>query len=428
MENNNYKFDTLSIHAGQTPDTDTGSRSVPIYQTTAYSFNSTEHARRLFALEEAGNIYTRLQNPTQDVLEKRIAALDGGVGALAVASGHAAMCLTLLTLASAGDEIIASNQIYGGAINLFTVTLKRLGITVKLVNPDDFDAIEKAVTDKTKAIFVESVGNPNANVVDLEAISAIAKKYQIPFIVDTTFVTPYLQRPIEFGADIIIHSATKFLGGHGNSMCGIIVDCGTFCWKGNPRFPEFDTPDVSYHGIVFGDMGPAAFITKVRVLSLRDFGPALSPFNAFLILQGIETLSLRMERHVQNADKVAAYLEKHPKVLSVNYARLPSNKYYETAKKYLPKGIGSVFTFELAGEKEAGGKFIDSLQLVSHVANVGDVRTLVVHPATTTHSQLNETQLRASGIGPGTIRLSVGLEDIDDIIADIDQAIAKATE
>jgi O-acetylhomoserine (thiol)-lyase len=427
MEHKPYQFDTLSIHGGHTPDTDTLSRAVPIYQTTAYNFHSTEHARRLFSLEEEGNIYTRLQNPTQDVLEKRVAALDGGVGALAVASGHAAISLALLTLAGAGDEIIASNQIYGGAINLFAVTLKRMGITVKLINPDDFEAIEQAVTDKTKAIFVESVGNPNANVVDLLAISAIAKKYKIPFIVDTTFVTPYLQRPVEFGADIVIHSATKFLGGHGTAMCGIIVDLGTFDWKDNPRFLDFNQPDVSYHGVVFADLGPGAFIARVRTLALRDLGPAVSPFNAFLILQGIETLSLRMERHVQNADRVAGYLAAHPKVTAVNYPRLKGNQYYEAAQKYLPLGIGSVFTFELAGGREAGGKFIDSLKLFSHVANVGDVRSLVVHPATTTHSQLNEEQLKAAGITPGTIRLSVGLEDINDLIDDLEQAIQKAT-
>jgi O-acetylhomoserine (thiol)-lyase len=422
-----FGFDTQMIHAGFTPDKDTLSRALPIYQTTAYSFNSAEHARKLFALEEPGNIYTRLQNPTQEVLEQRMAALEKGVGALALASGHAAIFLSLANIAEAGDEIIASKTIYGGAVNLLSKSLKKLGINVFFADPNEPAQFEAAVTERTKAIFAEVVGNPNANIIDMNAISAIAKKHKLPFIIDSTFLTPYLMTPKDYGADIVIHSATKFLGGHGTAMAGIVVDCGTFDWRCG-RFPGFTTPDDSYHGIVYADLGKAAFITKLRVQMLRDYGPAISPFNAFLIVQGIETLSLRMQRHVENADKVAKYLSGHPMVEHVNYARLKGDKYYELSKKYLPKGIGSVFTFELKGGKDAGARFIDNLKLFSHVANVGDVRSLVVHPASTTHSQLNEEQLRSAGISGGTVRLSVGLEDADDLIWDLKQAIEAAVK
>lgn len=421
------KFNTLAIHAGQTPDTDTHSIAAPIYQTTAYAFDSSEHAKELFELKAPGNIYSRLSNPTSDLLERRVAALEGGVGALAMASGHAAIFNTILNLAVAGDEVVSSICIYGGAINLFGVTLKNLGINVKFVDPDDFDAWENAVTEKTKAFFVETVGNPNANVADIERLAQIAHSHGIPLIVDSTFTTPYLCRPFEFGADFIIHSATKFLGGHGTSMCGIIVDSGKFVFEGNERFPQYNEPDVSYHGAVFAkDFGSAGFITRLRALILRDLGACLSPFNAFLILQGIETLPLRMERHYQNALGVAKYLQQHPMVEFVNFPGLPDNRYHALQEKYMPLGCGSVFTFGLKGSRETGAKFIDSLKLFGNVANVGDVRSLVIHPATTTHSQLSDEQLRGAGITAQTIRLSVGLEDLEDLIADLSQAIEAA--
>lgn len=421
------KFNTLAIHAGQAPDTDTHSIAAPIYQTTAYAFDSSEHAKELFELKAPGNIYSRLSNPTSDLLERRVAALEGGVGALAMASGHAAIFNTILNLAVAGDEVVSSICIYGGAINLFGVTLKNLGINVKFVDPDDFDAWEKAVTEKTKAFFVETVGNPNANVADIERLAQIAHSHGIPLIVDSTFTTPYLCRPFEFGADFIIHSATKFLGGHGTSMCGIIVDSGKFIFEGNPRFPQYNEPDVSYHGAVFAkDFGNAGFITRLRALILRDLGACLSPFNAFLILQGIETLPLRMERHYQNALGVATYLQQHPMVEFVNFPGLPENRYHALQEKYMPLGCGSVFTFGLKGSRETGAKFIDSLKLFCNVANVGDVRSLVIHPATTTHSQLSDEQLRGAGITAQTIRLSVGLEDLEDLTADLSQAIEAA--
>lgn len=421
------KFNTMAIHAGQTPDTDTHSIAAPIYQTTAYAFDSSEHAKQLFELKEAGNIYTRLSNPTCDTLERRVAALEGGVGALAMSSGHAAIFNTILNLASAGDEVVSSICIYGGAINLFGVTFKNLGINFKFVNPDDLEAWENAVTDKTKAFFVETVGNPNANVADIEAIATIAHKHGIPLIVDSTFTTPFLCRPIEHGADIVIHSATKFLGGHGTAMAGMVVDSGKFKFEGNERFPQYNNPDVSYHGAVFAkDFGNAGFITRLRALILRDIGSCLSPFNAFLILQGIETLPLRMERHCKNALAVAEYLEKSEYVSFVNYPGLKSNKYNALKEKYMPLGCGSVFTFGLDADRETGAKFIDSLKLLKNVANVGDVRSLVIHPATTTHSQLSDEQLKNAGITAQTIRLSIGIEDVDDIIADLDQAIKTA--
>ena len=427
MKQQSYGFDTLQIHAGQSADPTTGAVVAPIYQTSAYQFRDTAHAAALFELKEAGNIYTRLTNPTNDMLEQRVAALDGGVAAVATASGHAAIFQTILNLAEAGDEIVSSICIYGGAINMLGVTLRRLGITVKFVDPDDLSAWEAAITEKTKALFVEVVGNPNANVADLAAIADIAHRHGVPLIADSTFTTPYLCRPIEFGADIVIHSATKYLGGHGTSMAGIVVDSGKFQWAGNPRFPLLNTPDPSYHGVCFAtDCGDAGFATRLRALVLRDVGACLSPFNAFMIVQGLETLSLRMQKHCSNALAVAEYLAGHPDVAFVNKPDLPGNRYYPLTQKYLPKGAGGIFTFGLRGGREAGAKFIDALQLFGLVANVGDVRSQVIHPATTTHSQLSEEQLVASGITGSTIRLSIGLEDPADLIADLEQAIAAS--
>lgn len=420
-----YKFDTLQIHAGYTPDPSTGSAVPPIYQTTAYQFENTADAASQFSLQSPGSIYTRLANPTNAVLEERVAALDGGAAAVAFSSGHAAMFSTILNLCSEGDEFVSSICIYGGAINMYGVTLKNMGITCRFVDPDDLSAWESAITEKTRAFFVEAVGNPNANVADIAALADIAHRHGIPLIVDSTFVTPALCRPIEFGADIVIHSATKYLGGHGNSMCGIAVDSGKFPFKGNPRFPQYNQPDTSYHGVVFGDMD-APFAVRMRALMLRDIGACLSPFNAFLILNGLETLSLRMERHVSNARVLAEHLAAHPDVAFVNCPMLPGNPYYALAKKYCPRGTGSVFTFGLRGDRQTCAKFIDSLKLFCHVANVGDARSLVIHPGTTTHSQLSDEQLVASGITPTTIRLSIGLEDPEDLIADIDQAIAAS--
>ena len=426
---NNLKFDTLAVRAGYTPESDHHSVAAPIYMTNAYAFESVEYAKELFELKAAGNIYTRLSNPTVDVLEKRVAALDGGIAAVAMSSGHGAMFTTFLNLAQAGDEIVSSICIYGGAINMMGVTLGNLGITTKFVDPSNLEEWESAVTDKTKAFFVEVVGNPNANVADIEAIAAIAHKHGIPMIVDSTFTTPALCRPIEHGADIVIHSATKFLCGNGTAMCGIAVDAGTFKFEGNPRFPQYNNPDPSYHGSVFAkDFGNAAFATRLRALILRDVGTCMSPFNAFLCLNGIETLSLRMNKHSENALKIAKHLESHPDVAFVNYPMLESSPYYELAKKYLPNGAGGVMTFGVKGTRETGAKFIDSLKLLMNVANVGDSRSMVIHPATTTHSQLTDEQLVRSGITPQTIRLSVGIEDVDDIIADIDAAIAEAVK
>lgn len=425
----NYGFNTLMVHAGTEADPTTHAVNLPIYQATAYTFDSAEHAKRLFELSEPGNIYTRLMNPTVDALERRVAALDGGVGALAMASGHAVMFNTFLNLASAGDEIVSSICIYGGAINMMGITLDRIGIKVKFVDPDDLDAWESAVTNKTKAFFVEAIGNPNANVADIEAIAKIAHKHGIPMIVDSTFTTPYLIRPIDFGADYVIHSATKFLGGHGTSMCGIVTDAGTFDFTGNPRFPLYNEPDVSYHGVVFAkDCGNAGFITRLRTMMMRDLGACCAPFNAFLILQGIETLSLRIQRISDSSLAVAEWLEQNPNVSFVNYPGLKSSKYYDRVQKYMPKGAGGVFTFGLKGGRENGAKLIDSLKLIQHVTNVGDVRSLISHPASTTHSQLNDEQLKASGISPETVRLSIGLEDVEDLIADLDQAINAAVK
>ena len=424
---NSYGFDTLSIHAGFTPDAQTHSGSPAIYQTTAYAFDSTEHAARLFELKEAGNIYTRLQNPTSDVFEQRMAALDGGVGALAFSSGHAAMVGAFLNLAEAGDEIVASIAIYGGAINMMGVTLGRLGIKVHFVDPDDLQAWENAINDRTKCLFTEVVGNPNANVADIPAIAEIAHRHGVPLIVDGTFVTPYLFKPIDFGADIVVYSATKLIGGHASSMGGVVVDSGKFRFLDNPRFPRYNEPDESYHGVVFAkDFAGSEFITRLRTLMMRDLGACPSPFNSFLFINGLETLSLRMRKHCDNAKAVAEFLSGHKKVKKVNYPTLPDSPYKALADKLLPRGAGAVFTIELDGDRRDGGNFIDSLQLFRNVANVGDVRSLVIHPASTTHSQLTAEQLRESGITEGTVRLSIGLEDAEDLIADLDQALNKA--
>lgn len=421
-----FGFNTRQLHAGQEPDPTTNSLAVPIYQTTSYTFNSTEHAANLFALKEPGNIYTRIMNPTSDVFEKRIADLEGGVGALAVSSGHAAQFQAIFTLVGAGDHIVSSSTLYGGTYNQFAFTFPRLGIDVTLVDPSDPENFRKAIRPNTKIIYGETLGNPQINIFPFAEVAVIAKKYGIPLMIDNTFATPYLFRPFEWGANIVVHSATKFIGGHGTSIGGVIVDGGNFEWKGNPRFLNFNTPDDSYHGLIFSEVGAAAFITKARVQVLRDYGACLSPFNSFLFLQGLETLSLRMERQVANAQKVAEFLEKHPQVAWVAYPGLQSSKYYAAAQKYLPKGPGAILGFGIKGGIEAGKKFIENLQLFSHLANVGDAKSLAIHPATTTHAQLNEEQQRSAGVSPEFIRLSIGLEDIEDILWDLDQALQAA--
>jgi O-acetylhomoserine (thiol)-lyase len=422
------KVETLALHGGQEADPTTGSRAVPIYQTTSYQFKNTEHAANLFGLREFGNIYTRLMNPTTDVFEKRVAALDGGVGALAVASGQSAITLALLNIAQAGDEIVSADNLYGGTYNLFHYTFARLGIKVKFVPSGDLGAYQKAITPKTKAIYAESIGNPKNDVADLEGISKIAHKNGIPFVLDNT-VSPYLLRPIDYGVDIVVYSATKFIGGHGTSIGGVIVDSGKFDWT-NGKFPLIAEPEPSYHGIDFVEalkpLGNIAYIIKARVTLLRDLGPALSPFNSFLFLQGLETLHLRLPRHSENALAVAKYLKKHPKVNWVNYPGLDDSPEKEKVKKYLPKGAGAILGFGIKGGLEAGSRFINSLQLVSHLANVGDAKSLAIHPATTTHQQLSSEEQLATGVTPDFVRLSLGIEHIDDIIADIEQALAKA--
>ncbi len=421
---NDYNgFETLMVHSGYEADAATKSVAPPIYPTNAYVFDNTEYAADLFSLKKGGNIYTRLQNPSADILEGKITALDGGFSSLAFSSGHAAMFNTIVNLCSEGDEFVASSNIYGGAINMYGISLKRLGITCKFVDPDDFDAWENAITDKTRLFFTELIGNPHANIADIEKISDIAHNYAIPLVVDSTFNTPYLCKPIEFGADIVIHSATKYLSGHGQVMAGLVVDSGNFNYKNNERFPLFNNPDPSYHGLVFADLGKAAFISRLRALIMRDLGSCPSPFNAYLTTMGMQTLSLRMERHSKNALAVAEFLENHPKVEKVNCPMLKSSKYYDLAQKYLPKGTSGVFTFELKGGRQAGAKFMDNLKLLQIVANVGDLRSQVIHPASTTHSQLSSEQLNASGISENTVRLSIGIETIDDIIADIEQAL-----
>lgn len=422
------KIETLVLHGGQEPDPKTGSRAVPIYQTTSYQFKDTDHAASLFGLTEFGNIYTRMTNPTTDVLEKRITLLDGGIGALAVASGQSAITLALLNIARAGDEIVSADNLYGGTYTLFHYTFPRLGIKVNFVKSNDLKALEAAITPKTKAIYAESIGNPKMDIADLEGIAAIAHKNGIPFVLDNT-VSPYILRPIDFGVDIIVYSATKFIGGHGTSLGGVIVDSGKFDWT-NGKFPLIADPDPSYHGLNFVEalkpMGNLAYILKARVILLRDLGPALSPFNSFLLLQGLETLHLRMPRHCENALAVAQYLEKHPKVSWVNYPGLKSSPENNRAAKYLPKGAGAIMGFGVKGGIEAGKKFINSLQLISHLANIGDAKTLAIHPASTTHQQLSPEEQLATGVTPDFIRLSIGIEHIDDILADIEQALDKA--
>jgi len=426
-EQKQRQFATLAVHAGQLPDPATGSRAVPIYQTTSYLFQDSDHAGRLFALKEFGNIYTRIMNPTTDVFEKRVAALEGGVAALATASGQAAETLVLTTLAAAGDEIVSTTSLYGGTYNLFHYTLPRLGITVRFVDADDFDGIRAAINAKTRAIYTESLGNPKLDVVDIEKLAAIAHENGLPLVIDNTTPSAALVRPIEWGADIVVNSATKFLGGHGTTIGGVIVDAGKFDWAASGRFKEFTEPDPSYHGLIYtAAFGPLAFILKARVQGLRDTGAALSPFNAFLLLQGIETLHLRLERHSQNALAVAHHLEQHPGVQWVNYPGLESSQYYERAKKYMPNGQGAIVTFGIKGGYEAGKKLIDSLELISHVANIGDAKSLVIHPASTTHQQLSAAEQADTGVTPELVRLSVGIEDIRDILADLDQAIHTA--
>jgi len=425
-----WSFETKQIHAGQSPDPATNARALPIYQTTSYTFDSTDHAAALFGLAEPGNIYTRLMNPTTDVVEQRIAALEGGVAALLLSSGQAAETTAILNLAGAGDHIVASPRLYGGTYNLLHYSLPKLGIETTFVeDPDDLDSWQAAVRPTTKAFFGETISNPKIDILDIPGVAGVAHANGVPLIVDNTIATPYLIQPIAHGADIVVHSATKYLGGHGTAIAGVIVDAGTFDWRSG-KFPGFTTPDPSYHGVVFADLGAPAFALKARVQLLRDLGSAVAPFNAFLIAQGLETLSLRIERHVSNAQKVAEFLEAHNDVVSVNYAGLPSSPWHERAKALAPKGTGGVLSFELAGEGQAGvekGKaFVNALQLHSHVANIGDVRSLVIHPASTTHQQLSTEEQLSTGVTPGLVRLAVGLEGIDDILADLESGFAAA--
>lgn len=428
MATKKLHFETLQLHVGQEqPDPATDARAVPIYQTTSYVFHNAQHAADRFGLRDAGNIYGRLTNSTQGVFEARVAALEGGVAGLAVASGAAAVTYALQNIVRAGDHIIAADNLYGGSFNLITHTLASQGITNTIINVNDLNALEAAIRENTKAIYVETFGNPNSDVTNLDAVAEVAHRYHVPLIVDNTFGTPYLIRPIEHGADIVVHSATKFIGGHGSSLGGVIVDGGTFDWKANAdKFPTLAKPDPSYHGAIFADVaGSAAFVTRIRAVILRDTGATISPFNAFILLQGLETLSLRVERHVANALKVVDYLSKHPKVEKVNHPSLPTHPDHELYNKYFPNGAGSIFTFEIKGGQEAAWKFIDSLEIFSLLANVADVKSLVIHPYTTTHSQMSPEELAQQHITPSTVRLSIGTEYIDDIIDDLDQAFAK---
>ncbi|MCC6173917.1 MAG: O-acetylhomoserine aminocarboxypropyltransferase/cysteine synthase [Chloroflexi bacterium] len=421
-----FGFETRAIHAGQQPDPVTGARAVPIYQTTSFVFQSPEHAANLFALKEFGNIYTRIMNPTTGVFEERVASLEGGVGAVATASGQSAQFLTFFTLLSPGDQIVAAQTLYGGTYTQFQQSFSNLGIEVVFVDPDDPHNFARAITPKTKALYGETIGNPHGNILDIEALAAIAHDNGIPLVVDNTFASPYLCRPIEWGADIVVHSATKFIGGHGTAIGGIVVDAGKFDWT-NGKHERIAKPSPSYHGLAFPEtFGPLAFILKLRTEGLRDMGPALSPFNAFLFLQGLETLPLRMDRHVENAQAVAEMLEASSAVEWVRYAGLPSSKYHALAKKYLPKGPGAVMTFGIKGGREAGKRFIENLELTSHLANVGDTKTLVIHPASTTHQQLSDADLAAAGIAPEMVRLSIGLETQADILWDLQQALTAA--
>ncbi len=424
-----WSFETKQIHAGQRPDTATNARALPIYQTTSYTFDSTDHAAALFGLAEPGNIYTRIMNPTTDVVEQRIAALEGGVAALMLASGQAAETLAILNIAGAGDHLVSSPRLYGGTYNLFHYTLPKLGIETTFVeDPDDPESWQAAVRPNTKAFFGETISNPKIDILDTPAVSAVAHANGVPLIVDNTIATPYLIQPLSQGADIVVHSATKYLGGHGTAIAGVIVDGGTFDWAASGRYPGFTTPDPSYHGVVFADLGAPAYALKARVQLLRDLGSAVAPFNAFLIAQGLETLSLRIERHVANAQRVAEFLAGRDEVAAVNYAGLPGSPWHERATRLTPKGTGGVLSFELAGDPEtalaAGKTFVDALRLHSHVANIGDVRSLVIHPASTTHQQLSGPEQRATGVTPGLVRLAVGLEGIDDILADLELGFA----
>jgi len=420
-----YKFDTLAVHAGQEPDPATGSRAVPIYQTTSYVFKDSDHAARLFGLEEAGNIYTRIMNPTTDVFEQRVAALEGGVGALATSSGQAAITLAICNIASAGQEIVASTSLYGGTYNLFATTLPKLGIKVRFVNSVDPEDFRAAINDKTRGVYVETIGNPKLDVPDFAGLSKIAEEAGVPLIVDNTFATPYLCKPFDYGVHILIHSATKFIGGHGTSIGGIIVDSGKFNWD-NGKFSDLTEPDPSYNGVSYTEtFGPAAYIVMARVQLLRDLGASISPFNSFLFLQGLETLPLRMQRHSDNALALAKFLVEHPKVSWVNYPGLSSHETHGNAKAYLTNGYGAILTFGLKGGLEAGRRFIDALNVFSHLANVGDAKSLVIHPATTTHQQLTSEERKASGVSDDLVRLSVGIEDIEDLKTDLDQALNK---
>lgn len=427
MNHKKYRFETLQLHVGQeSPDPATDSRAVPIYQTTSYVFQNSAHAAARFNLSDAGNIYGRLTNSTQDVFEKRIAALEGGVAALAVASGAAAITYTIQNLARGGDHIVAQKTIYGGSYNLLAHTLPEYGITTTFVDAHNLEEVESAIQENTKAVYLETLGNPNSDIPDIDAIAEIAHRHQIPLVIDNTFGTPYLIRPIEHGADIVVHSATKFIGGHGTTLGGVIVDSGKFDWKASGKFPSITEPNPSYHGVSFVDAaGPAAFVTKIRAILLRDTGACISPFNAFLLLQGTETLSLRLDRHAENTKKVVEYLANHPKVEHVNHPSLPDHPDHALYERYFPNDGASIFTFEIKGGVKEAHQFIDSLEIFSLLANVADVKSLVIHPATTTHSQLNEEELADQGIKPNTIRLSIGTEHIDDILEDLEQAFAK---
>ncbi len=420
-----YGFATRQLHAGQKPDPATGARAVPVYQTTSFAFRDTAHAARLFALEEPGNIYSRIMNPTNDVFEQRIADLEGGVGALSASSGHAAQTMAIFALCGQGDHIVSASTLYGGTYNQFNYTFPRLGIEVTFVDPADPENFRRAIRPNTKILYGETLGNPRINVFAFEEISRIARENRIPLMIDNTFATPYLCRPFEWGANIVLHSTTKFIGGHGTTIGGVIVDGGNFDWAASGRFANFTTPDPSYHGLTFASLGAAAFILKARVQVLRDIGACQAPFNSFLLLQGLETLSLRMERHIANAQKAAEFLESHKKAAWVTYPGLKSHPDYERSKKYVPKGPGAIMGFGVKGGLEAGGKFIDSLKLFSHLANVGDAKSLAIHPASTTHAQLSPAEQAAAGVTPDFIRLSIGIEDIDDILWDLDQALGK---
>jgi len=426
MADRKFGFGTLCLHAGAIPDPATGARAVPIYQTTSYVFDSADHAASLFNLQTFGNVYSRISNPTVSVFEERVAALEGGRAALAAASGQAAQMCALLTLVQNGDEIVSASTLYGGTYSQFDVMFRQFGIETRFVDPDDPINFQRAITPKTKVLYAETAGNPRINVLDIEAVAAIAKDAGIPLVIDNTFATPYLCRPIEFGADIVVHSATKYIGGHGTTMGGVLVESGKFPW-GNGKFPGMTTPSRGYHGVIFHEtFGDFGYVMKARMETMRTLGPAMAPMNAWLLLQGLETLHVRMDRHVSNALAVARFLEQHPQVSWVNYPSLPSSKYYELARKYMPKGAGAIMTFGIKGGQQAGVRFIEGVQFLSHLANVGDAKTLVIHPASTTHRQLSEEEQIKAGVTPDMIRLSIGIEDIDDILWDIDQALAKA--